>query len=104
MHGPSKCAITIFLGATNLYKKINNSQQQFLENLVLYICKGCGALSSCEIVWLWRLVLQKCSHVIFPFHSHVVEEVLPKMVQKTMNLHVFPNFKSTTTMFVSFDL
>jgi hypothetical protein len=49
MCGPSKCAIIIFWGATNLYKKINNLQQQFLEVLVLYICKGYMAFSSCEM-------------------------------------------------------
>jgi hypothetical protein len=75
MCGPSKCAIIIFWGATNLYKKINNLQQQFLKVLVLYICKGYRAFSSCENVWLWSLLLQKCLHVMFPFHSHVVEEV-----------------------------
>ncbi len=45
-----------------------------------------------------------CLHVIFPFHFHVVQEVSPKMVQKTMNLHVLFNLTSTTTMFASFGL
>ncbi len=41
--------------------------------------------------------------MIFPSRSNLVEEVLPRMVQKIMNLHVFPNFKYATTMFINFD-
>ncbi len=41
--------------------------------------------------------------MIFPSCFNLVEEVLPGMVQKIMNLHVFPNFKYVATMFVSFD-
>jgi hypothetical protein len=32
--------------------------------------------TSCENVWLWRLILQQCTHVIFFFHFDLVEEVL----------------------------
>jgi hypothetical protein len=41
--------------------------------------------------------------VIFPSRFNFVEEVLLGMVQKIINLHVFPNFKFVTTMCVSFD-
>ncbi len=41
--------------------------------------------------------------MIFPSRSNLVKEVLLGMVQKIMNLHVFPNFKSTTTISVGFD-
>jgi hypothetical protein len=41
--------------------------------------------------------------VIFPSHFNSIEEVLPGMVQKTMNLHVFPNFKFAAIMIISFD-
>jgi hypothetical protein len=43
--------ITTFFSATNPYKKIDE-QQQFLEDLVLYICKGYMPLSTCENIWL----------------------------------------------------
>jgi hypothetical protein len=33
-----------------------------------------------------------------------VDEMLPRMVQKTLDLHVFPNLSSTTTISYSFDL
>jgi len=52
-----KCAIKESFGATNPYKKFNEAQQHFLENFVLYICKGYNALSACENNWIQRLVL-----------------------------------------------
>jgi hypothetical protein len=42
---PFGCVITSYFGATNLYKKFNETQQQFLEDLILYTCKGCKPLS-----------------------------------------------------------
>jgi hypothetical protein len=33
---------------TNHYKKSNEAQQQFLEDLVLYTCKGYKPLSTCD--------------------------------------------------------
>ncbi len=47
---PSPFTITSFFGATNPYKKIDERQQQSLEDLVLYICKGYKPLSTCENV------------------------------------------------------
>jgi hypothetical protein len=38
--GLTSCAIMTYFGATNPYKKFDESQQQFLENLVMYIYKG----------------------------------------------------------------
>jgi hypothetical protein len=34
----------------------DEAQQQFFEDLVLYICKGYKALSTFENSWMWRLV------------------------------------------------
>jgi hypothetical protein len=73
---PSKCVIIAFFGANNPYKKIDEIQQQFFKDLILYICKGYKALSSCENVWLQRLILQQCTCVIFPFHFDLVEKIL----------------------------
>jgi hypothetical protein len=33
-----------------------------------------------------------------------MDEVLPKMMQKTLDLHIFPNLSSTTTDSCNFDL
>jgi hypothetical protein len=43
-------------------------------------------------------------HVIFPFHSSLVEQILPTMVTKTMNLHMLPHPEFATIVFCNFDL
>jgi hypothetical protein len=60
-------------------------------------------LSSCENMWLRKLVLHQCPHVIFPFHPCLVEQVLHTVVTKTMNLHVLPHLEFITTIVYSFD-
>ncbi len=45
---PSSYVITTFFGAKNLYKFFDDVQLQFLEDLVLYNCKGYKPLSTCE--------------------------------------------------------
>jgi hypothetical protein len=46
--GVTNSAITNFLGSSNPYKQHDEQQQKFLEDLVLYICKGYKAMSTCE--------------------------------------------------------
>jgi hypothetical protein len=92
------------LGATNLYKKNNEQQKHFLENLVFYICKGYIPLSSCENVWFQRLVLPQCSHVQFPSRSSFVEKMLATVVKKIMDQHFVPNLASTIVVSTSFDM
>jgi hypothetical protein len=84
---PFRCVITTYFDATNPYKKSNGAQQQFLENLVLYTCKGYMPLSTCENIWLWN-VLHQCPRVVFPSRTTLVEEVSPIIITKTMQLHV----------------
>jgi hypothetical protein len=38
--GPTCCAIMTYVGAMNPYKKFDESQQQFIESLAMYIYKG----------------------------------------------------------------
>jgi hypothetical protein len=71
----------------------------------LYICKGYKALSTCENIWLRRLVLHQCPHVLFPSHSQLVEEVFHAMVTKYMDIHDLSKLvASAAIVFVSFDL
>ena len=50
-------AIIEYYGSTSPYGKNDVAHQRFLEDLVLYIAKGCIALSAVENPWLWRLRL-----------------------------------------------
>jgi hypothetical protein len=96
--------VTNFFGSSNPYKQHNEQQQKFLKDLVLYICKGYKALSICDNIWLRRLVLDLCPCVLFPFWSQLVEEVLPTMVTKSMDIHVLQKLASPVIVFASFDL
>jgi len=49
-------------------------------------------------------VLSQCLHVLFPFRSSLVEEMLLTMVKKTMDHHVLSNLTFATVVSVSFDL
>jgi len=59
--------------------------------------------STCDNIWLRRLVLHLCSCVVFPSHVTFVEEVMPAMVKKTMQLHVLLGLAKAITLSVSFD-
>jgi hypothetical protein len=93
--------IITFVGSTHPYKHRDETQQQFLEDLVLTFAK---VLSTCKNIWHWRLGFHQCFGVNFPFHSNLVEHVLLEMVQKTMDLHVLPSLKTATTISTSFIL
>ncbi len=60
--------------------------------------------STCENIWLQRLVLHQCPRVIFPFCVTLVKDVLPTMVSKTMQLHVLLGLVKAKTIFVNFEL
>jgi hypothetical protein len=50
-------------------------------------------------------VLRQSLRVLFPSWSSFVEEVLPTMINETMDhQYVLPNLASTTIIFASFDL
>ncbi len=60
--------------------------------------------STCDNIWLRRLVLHFCLRVVFPFRATFVEEMFPTMVTKTMQLHVMPRLAKAITLLASFDL
>ncbi len=72
----------IFLGSHKLYSKSNQTQQDFLEDVILYIAKGYHLLSSIENSWLKHLVLCQCGHVQFPFQEQLVNEMLLDIMTK----------------------
>jgi len=86
--GPSSFAIINFFGAINLYKKFDEHQQQFLEDLVIYTYKVYKFFSSCENIWLWRLLLSQHLCVVFPSWSSFVKGMLLAIVKKNMDWHV----------------
>ncbi len=77
---------------------------EFLEDLMLNVCKGYMFLSTCENIWLQSSMLRQCPHVMFPFHSTLVEEAISTMIIKTMNLHVLLHLAFIMTIFASFNI
>jgi hypothetical protein len=73
------------------------------RDLMFYICKGYKVLSIIENIWLKRLVLRWCLLIYFPFRIVLMDEMLPTMVKKTMNLHILLNLASKNIVSVSFD-
>jgi len=65
--------ITTFFASINLYKHGDEAQQWFLKDLVLYIYKGYKPLSTCENIWLQRLVsLMFSCHFSFSFKYNLI--------------------------------
>jgi hypothetical protein len=93
--GPVGYAIIIFFGSINMYKFSDETHQRFMEDLVLFIYKGYKILSTCQQVWLHRLILCMCPQVVFPSQSSLVEKVCPTMVAKSMELHDLTYLEST---------
>jgi hypothetical protein len=79
-------------------------QKRFMEDPVLYIYKGYIFFSTCENVWLHRLILCQCPCVVFPPWSSLVEQVFHAMAIKTMELYVLPYLESIAIVFLNFDL
>jgi len=61
-------------------------------------------LSTFENIWLQRLVLHQCPHIVFLFCFALIGKNILAMGKETMDLHVLPNFAYVTTMVTSFDL
>ncbi len=82
------------------YKKIDEAQQMFIEDIMFYICKGYWAFSTIKNIWLRRLILCRCPQVSFSSWTILVNEVLLVMVKKTLDLHVLSNLASIATYFL----
>jgi len=104
MIGPFNITIIIYFWSINPYQKIDEAQQMFSEDIVLYICKAYWLISIVENILLRRLVLHQCPQVSFFSQIIFVDEMFPRMVQKTLDLHVFPNIVFITIVSCSFDL
>jgi len=86
------------------YKNSNLAQELFFEDLILYIIQGYQPLSSTENVWLRRLALRQCGPITFPSKQQFSNKVIPSMVNKTMEHHVFPTLVDATIVKITFDL
>jgi hypothetical protein len=86
------------------YKKIDEVQQMFIEDIMFYICKGYWAFSTIRNFWLRRSILCWCPQVSFSSWTILVNEMLLAMVKKTLDFHVLSNFASIATISYNCDL
>lgn len=56
------------MGTSNPYKKGDEMWLEFLEDLMLNVCKGYMFLSTCEYIWLQSSMLCQCPHVSFSLY------------------------------------
>jgi hypothetical protein len=70
----------------------------------LYIAKGYHILSLLENPWIKRFVMHENPKVVFPSRHHLIKEIFPLTVSKTMDNHVFPTLIHCITCIASFDL
>jgi hypothetical protein len=61
--------ISKFFGSKTIYKKQDEIWNLLLEGLVLLIAKGFFPLSTCENIWMCRLVLNLDFMLVFPFQT-----------------------------------
>jgi hypothetical protein len=61
--------ISNFFGSKTIYKKQDEIWNLLLEGLVLLIGKGFFPLSSCENIWMCKLVLNLDFMLVFPFQT-----------------------------------
>jgi hypothetical protein len=97
-------AISSFFGSKTPYKRHDEAQKLFLEDLVLLTTKGYLLLSTCENVWMQRLALRLDSKLVFPTQRTLAEEILLAIVDRYLDLYVRPLFFTTLTTMITFDL
>ncbi|KAG0556897.1 hypothetical protein KC19_11G087000 [Ceratodon purpureus] len=101
---PSPLLLTDFMSNPSPGKKSDPAQERLLEDLVLYVAKGCHPMSMVDNVWLRRLVMRQCGRVNFPAGRQLADEVIPRMVSQTMEKYILPALAGCVTATASFDL
>ncbi len=87
------------------YKKLDEVQKLFLEDLILLVAKGFFPLGTCKKIWMQRLALKLNPKLVFPFQRTLSKEIiLRSMVTRCANLHVQTQFDVTPTITITFDL
>lgn len=101
---PSPSLLTDFISNQSSGKKADPAQERLLEDLVLYVAKGCHPMSMVDNIWLRRLVMRQCGRVNFPAGRQLADEVIPRMVSQTMEKYILPVLTGCVTATASFDV
>ncbi len=86
----------------NKFIKDDPTHVGFLEDLILFVVKGLLPMKLVESIWLQKLSYKLCPQIVFPLRKTFVENVLLRLVEKTMVIYVqlaLANCLSTTCTF-----
>ena len=97
-------AISTFSVSTNEYRKNDEHQKAFLEDLIFLIAKGYYPLRSVENMWLRQFALHRDLCVVFPFCKSLIEDVLYAMVEQTLDTFVWLALSACCTVNAMIDL
>lgn len=100
----SPSLLTDFMNNQTPGKKSDPAQERLLEDLVLYVAKGCHPMSMVDNIWLRRLVMRQCGRVNFPAGRQLADDVIPRMVSQTMEKYILPALAGCVSATASFDI
>jgi hypothetical protein len=86
------------------FQKEDLPQKDFFEDLGLLIIKNNSLFQFVENIWLKWLVLHLCPKLNFPSRKQHSQEILPRLVEKTKQLHVLLALVECHFVTLSFDL
>nr|XP_024359895.1 uncharacterized protein LOC112274515 isoform X1 [Physcomitrium patens] len=102
---PLPSIISDILYNQNSNKKFDPAQERLLEDLVLYVAKGCHPMSVVENVWLKKLVMNRqFGRVSFPSSRQLTDEVIPRVVSQIIEKNILPSLRGCVSATVTFDL
>jgi hypothetical protein len=78
-------------------------QKTFLEDMGLLIVKTKLSIYFMENVWLNCLIFHLCSIINFFSRRHFLQEILPRLVEKTKQFYVLSRLVECHSTIISFD-
>ncbi len=97
-------AIFTFFGSKIPYKKQDEIQKLFLNDLMLLTTKGFSSLNTHDNIWMHRLALKLDPKLIFLYWKTLFNKVLTTMVVCCLDLHVQLQLDATPIAMATLDL
>jgi hypothetical protein len=76
------------ISCTTIYKKSNEEQKTFVDDLLLVVVKGLFLLNTIENIWVKWFGFQRVSWLVFPSCKTLAKEVLFCMMKRTLEKFV----------------
>jgi hypothetical protein len=101
---PPNQTIYSFFGYDVPYPNNDFHQKEFEEDLTLFITKEIVLLSFVEVPFFRKLFLKQNLHLNFPSRQTLVNEILPRITNKTKEMYTFSTLESCNSCTMNFDL